>query len=242
MNRFMKLLYLNALIIGSASLGMDTDMSNKLCDAAYAGNLEQVKALLEAGIPADAKPEGSNTPLMLTAIKGHKSVCQFLLDHNANVNQKDIGGWTPLTMAANYGYKEICQLLIERNIQIDTKDTCGLTSLTWAGENGHIDICQLLINEMIKTIKKMKLNQKTAIALMSIKRYHKAKCMDQIDHNIIQLIAHQIYKPVEVAQEIQNLFDQIDAISDQTIKEKLLDYAHAQLNPKKQKNNHCTIA
>lgn len=193
MNKVIKFLCLSTLMIGSASfamdhgavaLGYDTIAINninqgaELRRAARGGNLPKVKALLAAGVPADA-------------------IDPFY-------------AWYPINLAA------------------------------W---NNHEEICKLLIDAQLKPIKQIKQNKNAVIALLGMKKYRRARCMDLIDREVIQIIARQIYEPVSDAQQIQQLFCQINSISNQKIKEKLLDYAQEQLEPKTtQSDSWCTIA
>ena len=121
MNKFITFLCLNALLIGCASLAMDSDMDSdkggELHDAARSGNLELVQALLTAGAPVDAKKSWSlMTPLMWAARGGRMDLCQLLIAANAQVDAKFSGGWTVLNIAAAYNREPICHLLINRTL------------------------------------------------------------------------------------------------------------------------------
>jgi len=110
--RPMKLLCLSALLVGSASLAMETERDQELLEAAYQGNLRQVEALLNAGVSANTKGGCGFTPLMYAARLGHLEICQLLLDHNAQVDTKDNSGRTPLACATD----NICLLFIDAQI------------------------------------------------------------------------------------------------------------------------------
>ena len=121
MNRFIKFLCLNALLISSASLAMDVADQDKgqgeeLCMAAKEGNLRRVRALLKAGVSANTKSKYDKyTPLILAASYDHKDVCQLLLNANAQVDAK-FRSWTVLNIVAEYGCEPICHLLINRTL------------------------------------------------------------------------------------------------------------------------------
>ncbi len=116
MNRFIKFLCLNALLIGSASLGMDlylTDYNEQLFRASAVGDLELMKRLLEVGTPI-ADEYGCSA--LTYAIACNKlEACKLLLNHKANVNKMDEDSMTPLGRACSHGHNQICQLLIDRN-------------------------------------------------------------------------------------------------------------------------------
>jgi outer membrane protein assembly factor BamB len=92
------------------------DRGQALRDAARAGDLEAVRALLEAGVPVDAPAERhGNTPLMFSAAKGHIDVVRLLLDRGAEVNAREtFFGWTALDNALNGRHSAVARLLLER--------------------------------------------------------------------------------------------------------------------------------
>jgi len=212
MNRFIKFLCLNALLLGSASLAMnggdvviqiDEEVTNynphMLCDAAFDGNVPLVKELLDAGIHVDAKGKKGNIPLRCAIICGNRRVCALLLAHKANLEPLNEQRETPLQLA---------------------------------GRMAWIDFRREMCNQIVDTLLEPIYNQKAAIALLGMKKFNKAACIRLNNKDEIQLIAHLIYKPVPIAKVLLKLFDQIDAIADEKIKEELLDYIKKQLEPK----------
>jgi ankyrin repeat protein len=156
-------LLLGALLIGSASLAMNSDSGSscedllssqtseqnegdKLCEAALAGDLQKMKMLLARGVPVDARYVDNGTPLVIAAYKGHRDICQLLLERKAQVNAKDNLSWTALRWAVHEDYKDICQLLIDANAQIDTKGDDGWTPLACAAAQGHKEVCLVLLD------------------------------------------------------------------------------------------------
>ena len=69
--------------------------------AARNGNLNQVKALLNQGVPVNSRDDYYGwTPLHWAARTGHLNVVQELLKRGAHVNPRDITGFTPLMAAS----------------------------------------------------------------------------------------------------------------------------------------------
>jgi len=243
MNRTIKFLFLNALLAGSTSLGMYN--GGPLCEAACDGNVNSVKALLDSGIPVDAKATFGWTPLQ-TAVQcaGNKAVCQMLLEHKAQVNRRDINGTTALMIAAEQGHEQICQLLIDHNAQIDAQNRRGKTALQLIKRYHfcHNVRCtgRILVDGMLKSIKR----SDAAVALLGIKKFRNAPDLKLIDPQVIKIIARYMREPFPYSK--RKLIEHINRIEtaygdEKAAKAELLDYAQEQLNPDKQ-NNHCIIA
>jgi hypothetical protein len=121
---------------------------NPLHAAAYSGNLEVVRILIECD-PAyiNARDEDGQTPLDW-ASTGHNfkdgSVLRLLLEHGAVINVQDRDGWTPLHTASSYGALEDVRLLLELGADVEAKKNDGKTALQVAAEYGHDEVVKLL--------------------------------------------------------------------------------------------------
>jgi len=122
-----------------------------LHDAAKAGDIEYVRALVDAGVDVDAKAIGV-TALLLAAYRGHAEVVALLIEAGADVDAKDERGlmWlftrdgrdrlrdnrdrTALMLAAREGHLEIAKLLIEAGADVDARDEHDRTALMYARE------------------------------------------------------------------------------------------------------------
>ncbi len=69
---------------------------NALFDAINMDDRQVVGALIEAGVPVDARNEFGDTPLILAVHRGRYEMAQFLLDMKADPNAKNAEGFTPL--------------------------------------------------------------------------------------------------------------------------------------------------
>jgi hypothetical protein len=121
---------------------------NPLHGAAYSGNLEVVRILIEYN-PAyiNARDEGGSTPLIWASPSdNHKdgSVHQLLLEHGADINTQDQDGWTPLYYALLYGALEVVRVLLEHGADVEVKYNDGETALQVAAERGHDEVVELL--------------------------------------------------------------------------------------------------
>lgn len=70
-----------------------------LCRAAFDGNLELVRDLLDRGVDVDGTSSLGTTPLHDAIENRREDVVRLLLDRGADPNQLDAEGWTPLLHA-----------------------------------------------------------------------------------------------------------------------------------------------
>ena len=76
--------------------------------AARDGNLESVRALVEAGADVDQVNVGEGSSAMVIAIaNGHYTVAKFLLDSGADPNLANLDGLTPLYATVNMRYAPV---------------------------------------------------------------------------------------------------------------------------------------
>ena len=104
----------------SAAPGAKTDkklLATQLCGAAAAGDLAEVKRLVEKeDVGVDARDARDATPLVSAAAAGKAKVVRFLLDRGADVNLvggKRSDGHSPLIAAALSGNVDVVRLLVE---------------------------------------------------------------------------------------------------------------------------------
>jgi cytohesin len=97
--------------------------------AAYLGDVDKAKTLLDQGMDVDAKWKGFDvTPLWLAALGGQPAVAKFLIDRGANVNQGLPGG-VPLRVAIAFGERETVRLLIDKGADIQGAEKSGASVL-----------------------------------------------------------------------------------------------------------------
>jgi ankyrin repeat protein len=133
--------------------GADPDVrgrsgTNPLHAAAYSGNLEVVRILIEYH-PTDinARDEYGWTPLHDVSRGRYSkdgSVVRLLLEHGADINAQDQTGWTPLHMASYKGALEVVHLLLEHGADVEAKDNDGKTALQVAADRGRDEVVKFL--------------------------------------------------------------------------------------------------
>jgi ankyrin repeat protein len=96
---------------------MDEDWYEKerLHRAASAGDIEEMKSLLEEGLPINAFEDLNRTPLHYAAIGGHIEAVRYLIDVGADVNAHDEEriGETPLGQVAANCTFEMAKILVD---------------------------------------------------------------------------------------------------------------------------------
>ncbi|WP_369907777.1 ankyrin repeat domain-containing protein [Limnohabitans sp. Jir72] len=103
------------------------------------------KSLVELLIWRDADVNKTGwTPLHYAASGGHAGIAQLLLDHSAYIDAESPNGTTPLMMAAMYGTPEVVQLLLAQGADRDLKNLLGMTALDFAKQASRKDAMLLL--------------------------------------------------------------------------------------------------
>ena len=111
------------LLAGMSMTGCATT-GTALTEAAYKGQTDVVKDLLDKG--ADVNERGACgfdpgvTALWCAANAGHMEAVRVLVDRGADVNARSTAGWTPLAAAASMGHPNIARLLAERGADIES--------------------------------------------------------------------------------------------------------------------------
>ena len=128
---------------------------SKLIDAAFSGNVGEVKALLAVpGIDVNAEDINGRSALMLAAGGGRTAIVQDLLafqpqdgQPGINVNARDKNGWSALMMAARGGHTEMIKsLLAFPGIDVnEAKDEYGRTALILAVSSRSTEVVRVLL-------------------------------------------------------------------------------------------------
>ena len=125
--------------------------AGEIHDAANAGDVEKVKALLRTnpGLVNAKDDVWGNTPLHRAAGQGNKDVVELLLSKGAQVDAKGNLGRTPLFAAAgSWGNKDVVELLLSRGAEVNAKDNSGRTPLfEAAGSWNRKDVVELLLSK-----------------------------------------------------------------------------------------------
>lgn len=114
--------------------------------AAFAGNVDAAKVLLDAGaeIDARAKTRFRNTPLHAAMLTGQYGTAKLLLERGADVHDRQAEGFAAIHEAAALGRADLVELLLEHGAEVDVRSDDGRTPLADALRRNHEEVVELL--------------------------------------------------------------------------------------------------
>ncbi|QKX62954.1 uncharacterized protein TRUGW13939_10122 [Talaromyces rugulosus] len=134
----LRLIYLG---LGSSS---GQDRGFVLWRAAYDGQLDAVKVLLDAGADVHYS-RGIETVLRVSLMRGFFDVADQLILAGADVNMPDRNGQTALHQAADCGYLNIVEKLLDLGANINLPGRDRQTALHQTADCQHMDIVDKLL-------------------------------------------------------------------------------------------------
>jgi ankyrin repeat protein len=147
MNNFLKFIGAVCLLILITTADL---WAGEIHDAAAAGDLNKVRALIEADSTLLESQDGDgNTPL-ISACWGppanipHAAIANYLIDKGANVNARNRNGGSPLYFA--HRSFDLMQRLIAKGADINVRAYGDLTPLHQAVSSGNLKTVKLLID------------------------------------------------------------------------------------------------
>ena len=130
----------------SSDLWSDMKGATPLLRAAWNGDIEVMRLLLEHGADPKAATDRNETALLLLAGAGWPlgqgyirtdeeimAALELLVDNlHQDVNAATTEGITPVLCAIFKGTNNVVQYLVEHGAKLDVKDKAGRTVITWA--------------------------------------------------------------------------------------------------------------
>ena len=123
----------------------DEGFGPELVGAAWNGETETVRSLLEAGEDADTKDFEGGTALVEAASRGHADIIRLLLEAGADPDVQVGHHWSPLMLASRAGHTDAVKALLdaEVDVNLEIRNNSG-TAIILAAREGHADIVKLL--------------------------------------------------------------------------------------------------
>jgi ankyrin repeat protein len=113
--------------------------------AAFRGDIDAVRRMLNAGADIDARDRGGWTPLLRAIQQRRINVAALLIERGANVLFTDRRGRAALHWTAQYGTAALTRTLIERGAQACAVDLSGKSPLVQAIIHGRLDVLHILL-------------------------------------------------------------------------------------------------
>lgn len=101
------------------------------------GDMDMMKALLDAGADPDQCAPGGTTSLHIAAAKGYEAGVALLLSHCALPDKSDAAGSTAAIFAAQHGHPGVIAVLRQADVNLHARDSHGHTALWHACRHGH---------------------------------------------------------------------------------------------------------
>ncbi|XP_031233691.1 cyclin-dependent kinase inhibitor 2A-like [Mastomys coucha] len=118
--------------------------ADRLARAAAQGRVQEVRALLEAGISPNAPNSFGHTPIQVMMM-GNVHVAALLLLYGADSNCADATTLSrPVHDAAREGFLDTLVVLHRAGARLDVRDAWGRLPLDLAQERGHQDVVRYL--------------------------------------------------------------------------------------------------
>lgn len=123
--------------------------------AAYLGDLDGIRSLVEQSKDVEKKDKNGKTPLSYASLGGNVEIVRFLIDQNARLDAADEKGMTPLHYAAFGNHEATVGLLLAGGADINADSDEG-TPLHMAvrsvrnpamSDNDQTDMAELLIDK-----------------------------------------------------------------------------------------------
>ncbi|WP_281508712.1 ankyrin repeat domain-containing protein [Wolbachia endosymbiont (group B) of Pandemis cinnamomeana] len=124
--------------------------------AAWKGQLNDTRSLVEKGADINAENIFGRKPIHVAAENNNTNIIEFFLSKGMSIDDVDRYGRTPLYCASWNGHLGVVKYLVEKGADINAQDKGGETSLDAATDQKHEDV--------VGYLKQVQLNQELLIA------------------------------------------------------------------------------
>lgn len=113
-------------------------------DFARTGKTQDLKAMLQAGMPVNLCDHKGNSLIMLASYNGNLETTSMLVAFGAEVDKKNDRGQTPLAGVCFKGYIDIVKVLVKAGANIYENNGMGTTPIMFASMFGNYEIVKFL--------------------------------------------------------------------------------------------------
>ena len=113
-------------------------------DFARTGKTQDLKAMLQYGMPVNLCDHKGNSLIMLASYNGNFETTVMLVDFGAEVDKKNDRGQTPLAGVCFKGYIDIVKVLVKAGANIYENNGMGTTPIMFASMFGNSEIVKFL--------------------------------------------------------------------------------------------------
>jgi ankyrin repeat protein len=154
------------LINHGADVNINTYHGTTLTIAAWNGNADIARILLQNGANPNAVVLDGYTPLTIAAYRDSAEVIKVLAEFGAKLEYiHPVTSYTALSTATYYGHKDAAIALIKLGANVNYIDANGFSVLDWSQIGSHDDITKALVDNGAK-IEMKKNNTVPAVMLM----------------------------------------------------------------------------
>lgn len=100
-----------------------------ITEAAFFGNVQEIKAHIAHGSDLNAKDAYGSSSLHIAALFNKTEVAKLLINGGANLNEKSADGSTPLHTAAFFGRTDIVKALLNKGVDVTIRNNYNSTAL-----------------------------------------------------------------------------------------------------------------
>ena len=111
---------------------------------ARTGETNQLRKMIEAGMPVNLSDPKGQTLLMLASYNGHTKTTAMLLEAGADPDRRNDRGQTPLAGVSFKGYPEIAELLNEYGADMNADSGGGMAPIHFAAMFGRYEVVKIL--------------------------------------------------------------------------------------------------
>jgi uncharacterized protein len=137
------------LLLGVAACSAANDTTapqGALVEAAAAGDLERVEAVLDGGADVDERDATGRTAVTAAVYGGHAAIVRRLVDRGADVDIQDDSSANAFLASGETGNVEVLREVLRGNPDVTKTNRFGGTALIPAADRGHVEMVRALLS------------------------------------------------------------------------------------------------